>query len=153
MKGDSFFFPPTNPITQSGGVKGLMLHDKGQPGLGREEKGNHCGHRQQLPATKTPLEKCKAMGLLRKKAREPCLNPRALLLTKAQPLESLIVCSMAGRLKEQQMTHAQLLLLPLLKVAGQRQVHSQCPLLETNLFSLLVLCLSSPPAPHADNCK
>lgn len=60
---------------------------------------------------------------------------------------------MASRLKEQQMTHAQLPLQPLLKVAGQRQVHPQCPLLETNLFSLLVLCLSSPPAAHADNCK
>lgn len=148
---DSFF--PPNPITQSGRVKGLMLHDKGQPSLGREEKGKHCGHRQQLPATTTPLEKCKVMALLREKAWEPSLNPRALSRTKAQPLESLIVCSMAGCLKEQQMTHVQLLPPPLLKVAGQGQVHSQCPLLDTNEFSLPVLCLSSPPAAHADNCK
>lgn len=146
-----FFFP--YPITQSGGVKGLMLHDKGQPSLGREEKGKHCGQRQQLAVTTAPLEKCKVMVLLREKAWEPSLNPRAFSLTKAQPLESLIVCSMAGCLKEQQMTHVQLLLPPLLKVVGQRQVHSQCPLLKTNLFSLLVLCLSSPPAAHADNCK
>ena len=76
--GTLFFFP--NPITQSGGVKGLMPHDKGQPSLGREEKGKHCAHSQQLPETKTPLEKCKVMALLRKKAREPCLNPRALSL-------------------------------------------------------------------------
>ena len=45
-----------------------MLHDKGQPSLGRQEKGKHCGHRQQLRVTKTPLEKCKVMELLRKEA-------------------------------------------------------------------------------------
>lgn len=33
FEGTLFFFFP-NSITQSGGVKGLMLHDKGQPSLG-----------------------------------------------------------------------------------------------------------------------
>lgn len=152
FEGTLFFFPQLhNPKWRSQRVNAAWQRSA-QFGGGRR-KGSIVATDSSSLRPKRHLRNVKWWRCSEKKAREPCLNPRALSLTKAQPLEWLIVCSMAGCLKEQQMTHAQLLSPPLLKVAGQRQVHSQCPPLETNLFSLLVLCLSSTPAAHAENCK
>lgn len=60
-----------------------MLHDKGQRSLGREEKGKHCGHRQQLPAPKTPLEKCKVMALLREKGLRALPKSQGFIIHKS----------------------------------------------------------------------
>lgn len=62
-----------------------MLHDKGQRSLGREEKDEHCGHRQQLPAPKTPLEKCKVIALLGKKGLRASPKSQGFIAHKSPP--------------------------------------------------------------------